>query len=949
MSLSSLWRKYRLFGLIFSLGLGTVLTFGNVATSTPPGTSSELSTQSVKPNVELAFNNPAQAPKLTENVRQTVLENGLTVLTKEVHTAPVVTVQVWYKVGSRNEEPGVNGIAHQLEHLLFKGTQERPIQFGHLFSALGSDSNAFTGYDQTAYYGTVERNQITALLTLEADRMQNARLDKEDLEREKRVVISELQGYENSPEYRLYRAVTKATFPNTMYGLPVGGTKADVEKFTLEQVRYYYETFYSPDNAVLVIVGDFKTEPTLQTVKELFASIPQRGEGERKKNLEKQATPISTPSPTVKSQNPILLKEPGSAPLLQIMYPLPKAGNSDEAALQVMDYVLTSGRSSRFYEALIESGIANNVEGEVVSLGGVGWYGISASAAPNQRLQTVQRVIRQVITSLQNQGITQEELKRAKAQYRAGAILGNRDINSQATQLGEAITTTGDYRHTDNLIAAISQVTAADVQRVAKKYLVATKSTVGFFQPTQLREESKPQGVNNHQTSGNYNATGRIDPVLINKYLPIISSSSETPNQRVLPEFFNLDNGLQVLLLPDRSTPAVTLSGYVRAGTEFDPKNKSGLAALTAANLMNGTQTRDVFTIIKSLENIGAGLDFSESREGVSIEGSSVSSDLPILMRILADALQNATFPAEHLQVTKEIAIADLEQSKDDPEFLAFKTLQQKVYPPSHPFHTYPTANSLRSITRSDILQFYKRHYRPDTTVLTLMGDFDAARMRSLIQQQFGNWKATGLLPEVSFPDVPMPEKTVQLNPVVPGKSQAITVMGYRAINRKDPRYYAAIVFNHILGGDTFASKLGDEIRDRLGLTYGIYSSFNAGQQPGLFLINMQTAPEDAKKAISSTLALLQQVHSEGVTNLEVENAKNSISRSYPVQLADPDSLASVILMNRVYGLELSDIHRFPQQIQAVTTEEVNKIAKELLRPDNLIIVTAGPSLAAKM
>ncbi|MGA9379714.1 MAG: pitrilysin family protein, partial [Phormidium sp.] len=816
-----------------------------------------------------------------------------------------------------------------------------------LFSALGSDSNAFTGYDQTAYYGTVERDKLTALLTLEADRMQNARLDPQDLEREKRVVISELQGYENSPEYRLYRTVAKAAFPNNMYGLPVGGSKADVEKFTLEQVRYYYETFYSPDNATLLIVGDFKTDPTLQTVKELFGNISRRGEAERKKISEKPVTPTNTPSPTTKSKAPIVLKEPGSAPLLQIMYPLPKAGDPDEAALQVMDFVLTGGRSARLFEALVESGIANTVEGEVSTLAGIGWYGLAASAAPNQRPQKVESVIRQVITSLQNQGITAEELKRAKAQFKAGAILGNRDINSQATQLGEAVTATGDYRYTDTLMAAISRVTAADVQRVAKKYLTPAKSVVGYFQPTQLREEVKPQSVSNHQTLGNYNSGGRVDPELVNKYLPPVSSSSETPNQKVLPESFTLDNGMQVLLFPDRSTPAVTLSGYIRAGTEFDPKNKSGLAGLTAANLLNGTKTKDVLAIVKSLENIGASLGFEEAAEGVSIEGSSLSNDLPIVIKTLADVLQNATFPADQLEINREMAISDVEQGKDDPEFLAYKTLQQTVYPPTHPFHAFPTANSLRGITRAEILRFYKQHYRPDTMILTLMGDFDSASVRSLIQQQFGSWKATGVAPEVTFPDVPMPEKTVQLNPVVPGKTQSITFMGYRAINRKDPRYYAATVFNHILGGDAFASRLGEEIRDRLGLTYGIYSSFNTGKQPGLFLINMQTAPEDAKKAISSTLTLLQQVHTQGVTNAEVENAKNSISRSYPVQLADPDNLAGAILMHRVYGLEMSEIHNFPQRIQAVTTEQVNQIAKELLRPDNLVIVTAGPSLSA--
>jgi zinc protease len=218
---------------------------------------------------------PATAtPTLTQGVQKTMLANGLTVLTKEVNTAPVVSVQVWYRIGSRNEAPGVNGIAHQLEHLMFKGTQSRPIQFGRFFSALGSDSNAFTSYDMTAYFGTVQQSKLNALLVLEADRMRNSTIDEAQLTSEKNVVISELQGYENSPNYRLSRAVMRAVFPEHPYGLTVGGTKADVEKFTVDRVRYYYDTYYRPDNATLVIVGNFRTAEVLKQVEESFGVFP---------------------------------------------------------------------------------------------------------------------------------------------------------------------------------------------------------------------------------------------------------------------------------------------------------------------------------------------------------------------------------------------------------------------------------------------------------------------------------------------------------------------------------------------------------------------------------------------------------------------------------------------------------------------------------------------------
>ncbi len=358
----SFLHRFRLPIFLFSLCLSATLLF------TAKATSNQLVADTQRPAAQQPVIPKNETPSMSDDVRKTMLENGLTVLTKEVHTAPVVTVQVWYKIGSRNEAPGVNGIAHQLEHMLFKGTTDRPIQFGRLFSALGSDSNAFTSYDQTAYFGTVERNKLEALLTLEADRMQNALINTEQLASEKRVVISELQGYENRPDYRLSRAVMRAALPDSPYGLTVGGTKADVEKFTVEQVRDYYRTYYSPQNATLLIVGDFETDSTISAVKEIFGKIP-------KQEIRETSTQEAQAIPPPKS-SPIVLREPGAAALLKAVYPLPAANHPDVPALDVMAYILTEGRNSRIYQALVESGLASDAGGGTANLIAGGWYSL---------------------------------------------------------------------------------------------------------------------------------------------------------------------------------------------------------------------------------------------------------------------------------------------------------------------------------------------------------------------------------------------------------------------------------------------------------------------------------------------------------------------------------------------------------------------------------------------
>lgn len=894
-----------------------------------------------QPAASVTANLPTPPLSLTQGVQKTVLDNGLTVLTKPVDTAPVVSVQVWYRIGSRNEAPGVNGIAHQLEHLMFKGTQARPIQFGRFFSALGSASNAFTSYDMTAYFSTVEADKLEALLVLEADRMKNSIIDEAELASEKRVVISELQGYENSPSYRLSRAVMRSVFPHSPYGLPVGGTKADVEKFTVDQVRHYYDTYYRPDNAALVVVGNFQQAELMKLIDQTFGQIPKPTTP-----LPVSPAPKPLPSATPTTKPAIALREPGTAALLNVVYPLPNVVHPDMPALQVMDYILSGGRSSRLYQSLVETGLASEANGYAANLMGSGWYDVSITAAPGKTLKEIDRVLQQVVSEFRAKGVSAEELSRAKTQLRASTILRNRDISSQAIQLGDDFISTGDYRFTDRFLAEIANVTPADIQRVARTYLNPAWRTVGLFEPTIADGSATPGPGSFAQTTEKFSPGAPVDPAEVAKYLPPLPTHQRAAANQSLPETLTLKNGMRVLLLRDRSTPTVSLSGFVTAGSAYDQPATAGLARLTADNLLNGTATQPALAIAKMLENRGASLDFSVSREGVYISGDALSADLPTLVKVLADVLQNSVFPTKELELSRQQALTELKLALDDPGRVAQRTFQQTVYPANHPFHPLATLDSLQKIQRADVVRFYQQQYRPEDTILALTGDFDPATVRNLLVREFGQWQQTGDEPALNFPTVPLPDRAIRLTPTLPGKTQSITFMGYSGIHRRDPRFYAVEVLNHILGGDTLASRLGTEIRDRQGLTYGIYSLFQAGVNPGPFLIYLQTAPEDADRAIASTISLLQQARQQGVTSAEVEAAKRSLISSYVVELAAPEDRVQTILMNQVFGLSLAEVRQYPAKIQAVTLEQVNQAIQELLHPDNLVIVTAGPPAA---
>ena len=881
---------------------------------------------------------------LTGDVVKTVLDNGLTVLTKEVNTAPVVSVQIWYRVGSRNEKRGITGISHQLEHLMFKGTKERPIQFGRLFSALGSNSNAFTSYDMTAYFGTTGSDKLEAMLQLEADRMVNTVAGEKELKSERTVVLSELDGGNNSPGTRLYREVMLAAYPDSSYGWPVIGYRPEVENYTVQDIQNYYRTFYRPDNATLVIVGNFETQATLKKVKEIFGAIKAPDKPKEIITSEEQQKKPKPPQPK-STKEPIRLKEPGSVPFLQAVYPnLPKTDDADVAAVDVLDSILTSGRSSRFYQSLVETGLASNVSGGSATQIGTGWYFVSATPTAGKSLEDLDRLILDEIEKLQNQPVTAEELERAKVNMRASYILGNRDISSQANQIGYNQTVAKDYRYSDRYLDAVEKVTIADVQRVAKQYLQSDRRVVGYFEPSVITANTGTNPSNAHSSEA-FKPSSPVDPAEVAKYLPdsALIAKAGTPTA-VQPDKFTLANGVKVLLLRDRSTPTVTLVGEINAGAGFDTTEKAGLAGITAQNITNGTTTKDALTLASRLENIGARLGFVAGRESVGVSGIAIAKDLPVVIDQLADLLQNATFPEKEFALNLQRNLLAFKSELDSPSSLARRIFQSTLYPKGHPFNTLKNEDTLKSLKREDLANFYKTYYRPDNTILTIAGDFDPATVRKLLEEKLGNWKAEGKAPQLKFPQIAKLAANNEKQAALAGKTQAITIMGHPSISRADAQYYPALVLNQVLGGDTLASRLGTEIRDRLGLTYGIYSFFQAGRPPqGAFIVQMQTSGKDTEKAIAATVGLLKDVRDKGITQSEFDVAKKSLINNFATEFADPDSIASSLLSDEIYGLPVGDFYKFPQRIQSVTFEQVNRAAKDLLQPDQLLIVSVVP------
>ena len=638
------------------------------------------------------------------------------------------------------------------------------------------------------------------------------------------------------------------------------------------------------------------------------------------------------------SRLPVVLDEVVGLPAVAFIYPLPERNHPDIPALVIMDYILDYGVSSYLSGALVGSGLANDASTKLTLLSEEGWYLIGATTNLTQNLNRMEWVVEQVIMHLQTKGVSRQQLNRAKAQIRGNAILGHRTVANQAYRIGYDRTVLGDYGYIDRFLATVNRVSAEDVQRVAQKYLSSQRRTVGRLEPTQTTEPVSKIQTTDWNLVEDFSPTEPFSTSEVVKYLPPFPATNSQQPTIPVPQQFILPNGLQVLLLPDSSTPSVSLRGYLRAGHELDPPDKLGLAALTAINLLSGS-----LWLPQELESRGGtGINVECDAEGVNIYGVTLAADLPLLLEALADILQYASFPIESLEISRQNYLTAVQAAAEEPASVARQTLFEAIYPENHPLRQVPSEVTLKAISREDVVEFYQRHYRPDTTVLALVGDFNISRVRTQLEAIFGNWRASGKPSVAKWSDPLIPQRVVHLLKPLSAQTQSLTLMGYPVLEWTPERFYAAKVLNEILGGNSLSSRLGNELRHNQGLTYYIGSHLESGLHSSLFYILMETAPENSTAAISSTLAVLRQVQEEGVNDAEVEIAKQRLISKYQLALADPDNLASIILSNHLYRYHPEEMHLQLEHLQAVTRQQVNQVAKELLHPDQIAIITVG-------
>jgi zinc protease len=869
---------------------------------------------------------PASA--LTAGVQETVLPNGLTVLVKEVRSAPVVSFSVWYRAGSRNEHTGITGVSHLLEHMLFKGTRQYRLgEIARTLSLNGASFNASTYYDWTNYYATIAADRLALAVRIEADRMVNSRIDKSDLDAEMTVVRSELEGGENSPGRLLWQAVMSSAFQAHPYRWPVIGWRSDVENVPRDTIYQYYRTHYGPGNAVAVVVGDVAAADALRLVRQHFGPI----------KAAPKPPEVYTVEPPQRGERRVTVRRSGSLPMVLIAWKAPAARHPDTYALDVLAGVLGEGRTSRLYQALVEKGVASRVDAGSPSLRDPFVFYVSATARPGVTVERLEAALLEEVERLSAAPIADEELARTERRAEADFVFQTNSVTAQARQLGYWAMI-GDWRYLATYLDRIRALTPADIQAVARRTFVVDSRTVGHFVPS---DGGGPPASPPRELSARVERPKRGDRPLA---LPRPSPAGVT-NRQVTR--FALDNGISVIVQENHANPTVALRASVPAGGLAEPEDRAGLAGFTAAMLTRGTQQRSALGFATALEDVGASLGASADALVTTITGHALTRDFDLVLDLFAEMLRQPAFPAADLERLKGETLAAIAQAKTNPDRVAGRAFERAVYPAGHPLRpkTFEASEAaVAALTRDDLVAFHRRQYGPDRMILVVAGDVTPEEIQQALRKRLGDWPRNPETQPVIPPDMPLQATSTSVEIPVPDRSQSAINWGHAGgLRRSDADFYATQVLNLILGGGVLTSRLGTSIRDDQGLAYSVYSYFDANLYPGPFRTVLGTNPANARKAVAALEAEVARIRRDGVTPREVDEAVAYLTGRFPLRLETNGGVAEILWAMEFYNLGADYMDRYAGYYRSVTAQQVNQAARAHLHPDRATVVIAGP------
>ena len=866
------------------------------------------------------------------------LANGLKVYTARDATTPNVTVQVWYGVGSKDDPEGRSGFAHLFEHLMFKSTRNMPTEyFDRLTEDVGGFNNASTYDDFTNYYEVVPANHLQRLLWAEAERLSSLVIDDAVFKSERDVVKEELrQRVLANPYGRFFSLnITQASFAQHPYKRPGIGSIEELDAATVDDVRAFHAAYYRPDNAALIVVGNYDEAQLNAWIDQYFA-------------------PLKTPASAIK---PVTVVEPPRTgakivttygpnvplPAVAMTWLAPAAANPDAPALSVLDAILSAGKSSRLYDALVyDQKIAQSIFSSTSTNAQPGIFYVGAIMAGGKTVEQGEASLTAQVAKLRAAPPTAAELAEAKAGLLADAVRSRETIDGRAFAIGYALRTEGDAARANTDLAALQAVTAVDVQRVAKTYLADDRKVTVRYLPESARPAGARDPFDAPKPTPSVTFSGAVTSLApeAERLAPPVAGAPVAP---VLPSpvVKTLANGLRVIVAKSSDLPLITADLTVRGGSGADPAGLAGVSSLTAELLTEGTKTRTATQVAAATEALGANLEAGSGWEASSLTLSIIADKAPQGLAIMADVAENPTFKADELERVKAEALDGLSVSLQRPGAVAGFAAPTVIYAGSGYGHVASgTPGSLPKITRDSLVKTHAAYWRPDNAILVLTGDLTPEQGFALAETAFGGWvRPAGAAPA----PIKGPTGYAPRNLIIdlPGAGQAAVVVVKPAILRSDPRYYAGLVANGVLGGG-YSSRLNQEIRIKRGLSYGAGSSLSPRAAIGGFSANVQTKNESAAQVVTLIKEELARLGDTPASTGELAARKSVLVGDFGRDLGTSEGLGGILGNLAIYGVPLDEIQVFTSKIEAVSAADVQAFSKTMLDPAQTSVIVVG-------
>jgi len=887
--------------------------------------------------------NSASEEEMSEKMfdyRHIELDNGLDVITLEDFSCPIVAVQIWYHVGSKNENPQRQGFAHMFEHMMFRGTDILgPTDHFGFLRKVGGTTNGYTSFDKTVYLETLPAEQLELALWLEAERMAFLKIDQDAFDTERKVVEEERRMGLNRPYGSIYEKLFAEIFKVHPYRWTPIGNIPHLRASSVQELREFWTKNYVPANATLIITGAVTHKNAQAAAKKYFGWIGRYPQPPLV--TIKEPEPVQVRSVTIKEDN-------APAPAAGIVFRTVPLKHKDAVVFDVMAQIIGSGKSSRLYRELVaEKQLAVAAEAESWNLEQDGLFGAGAvmppfGSDPNSVFEIIENHIRRLLT----EPVSDKELTKAKNQLMKGLVSRNLTIESKARMLGQAAVEMADVSRVNTYLDEIRSVTKDDILRVANQYLKPQRALKVKVKRNLLGSVLSTAGEDKAPITAEPETTppppGRADLTKRPENFPTKAPFAESKTSNLMPKYDEaaLGNGMKVLVISNREVPFVNVRiGFLSgAWTEKKP----GTCSMAMSMLTKGTQNYTEEQLAEELETYAVSLNGSGSMDASTVSAGALTENIERAVNLLGEVVLRPTFPEDEFEKLRKQVLTSLEVATASPDYIADREFRNRLYG-EHPYSRTAAGEieDVKALNVEDLKNWYSNFVRPDNAVIIFAGDIETEKAVILAQSTFGNWKIDKTKTKITLPDLKPIDKTKIYLVNVPGVTQSKIRVGHLGFTRRDSRYYTSRIVSNYFGW-SFNSRLNESIRVEKGLTYGASGGFVANRFSGNFRISTFTKTESTAQVVRAIIEEIEELKTVPPDDKELYQSRSYLLGSFVRQRETPHQVAGDLWLIESQQLGKDYLQRLLEGIAETEHDDCIKLAQNSVNENALVIVVVG-------